>query len=81
MVDVAKYDSDEFIRRQVGMVTEVLTDYGPVNRFWCVRFWGGPPPTTPTRLRPPAHASTSACISCGAVQVRPMLVLRRYATP
>ena len=38
MVDVAKYDSDEFIRRQVGMVTEVLTEYGPVNRFWCVHF-------------------------------------------
>jgi alpha-L-fucosidase len=34
MVDVAKYTPAEFIRRQVGMIKEVLTDYGPVNRFW-----------------------------------------------
>ena len=34
MVDVAKFDGPEFIRRQVGMVTEVITHYGPVNRFW-----------------------------------------------
>lgn len=31
---VAKCTPEDFIRRQVGMVTEVLTDYGPVNRFW-----------------------------------------------
>jgi alpha-L-fucosidase len=34
MVYVAKYGGDEFIRRQIGMVKEVLTNYGPVNRFW-----------------------------------------------
>ena len=34
MAFVAKYSGEEFIRRQVGMVTEVLTKYGPVNRFW-----------------------------------------------
>jgi alpha-L-fucosidase len=34
MVDVAKYDGPEFIRRQVGMIKEVLSEYGPVNRFW-----------------------------------------------
>jgi len=34
MTSVAKFSSAEFIRRQVGMVTEVLTEYGPVNRFW-----------------------------------------------
>ena len=31
---VAKASSEEFIRRQVGMIHEVLTEYGPVNRFW-----------------------------------------------
>ena len=31
---VEKVDGPEFIRRQVGMVKEVLTRYGPVNRFW-----------------------------------------------
>ena len=31
---VANYSDAEFIRRQIGMVTEVLTTYGPVNRFW-----------------------------------------------
>ena len=25
---------DDFTKRQVGMITEVLTEYGPVNRFW-----------------------------------------------
>lgn len=34
MNSVANYSDAEFIRRQVGMVTEVLTEYGPVNRFW-----------------------------------------------
>lgn len=34
MTSVANYSGPEFIRRQVGMVTEVLTEYGPVNRFW-----------------------------------------------
>jgi len=34
MTDVAKLTGDEFIKNQVGMVTEVLTHYGPVNRFW-----------------------------------------------
>ena len=31
---VANYTCEDFIKRQVGMVTEVLTEYGPVNRFW-----------------------------------------------
>ena len=34
MKSVANYSDDEFVRRQVGMVREVLTEYGPVNRFW-----------------------------------------------
>mmetsp|Transcript_15265 Transcript_15265/g.39253 ORF Transcript_15265/g.39253 Transcript_15265/m.39253 type:complete len:598 (+) Transcript_15265:41-1834(+) len=34
MVSVAKYSPEEFIRRQIGMIKEVLTEYGPVNRFW-----------------------------------------------
>jgi alpha-L-fucosidase len=34
MNSVANYSCAEFARRQVGMVTEVLTEYGPVNRFW-----------------------------------------------
>lgn len=31
---VAKATPEEFISRQIGMVHEVLTEYGPVNRFW-----------------------------------------------
>lgn len=31
---VAKATPEEFIQRQIGMVHEVLTEYGPVNRFW-----------------------------------------------
>ena len=31
---VEKVDGPEFIRRQVGMLKEVLTEYGPVNRLW-----------------------------------------------
>ena len=31
---VANVTGDDFIQRQVGMIHEVLTDYGPVNRFW-----------------------------------------------
>lgn len=31
---VAKATVDEFLERQLGMVREVLTQYGPVNRFW-----------------------------------------------
>lgn len=31
---VANATPEEFIQRQVGMVHEVLTEYGPVNRFW-----------------------------------------------
>jgi len=31
---VAKSSCADFTRRQVGMVREVLTQYGPVNRFW-----------------------------------------------
>lgn len=31
---VSKLTPAEFIERQVGMVHEVLTEYGPVNRFW-----------------------------------------------
>lgn len=34
MNSVANYTCEDFIARQVGMVTEVLTEYGPVNRFW-----------------------------------------------
>lgn len=34
MTEVAKYDGAEFQRRQIGMLTEVLENYGPVNRFW-----------------------------------------------
>jgi len=34
MAFVANYSCAEFTRRQVGMVREVLTEYGPVNRFW-----------------------------------------------
>ena len=31
---VANLSGDAFIEAQVGMVKEVLADYGPVNRFW-----------------------------------------------
>ena len=41
MASVANYSDTEFIRRQIGMVTEVLTQYGPVNRFWSEQ---SPPP-------------------------------------
>ena len=34
MVSIMKNNCSDFTRRQVGMVTEVLTQYGPVNRFW-----------------------------------------------
>jgi alpha-L-fucosidase len=34
MSKVANYTGAEFTRRQVGMLHEVLTEYGPVNRFW-----------------------------------------------
>ena len=41
---VANYSDSEFIHRQIGMVTEVLTEYGPVNRFWCATTATMPPP-------------------------------------
>lgn len=31
---VVKASPEDFIQRQIGMVHEVLTQYGPVNRFW-----------------------------------------------
>ena len=31
---VAKVGGAEFIRRQIGMLKELLTNYGPVNRLW-----------------------------------------------
>ena len=34
MTKVAKRTPADFVERQVGMVREVLTRYGPVNRFW-----------------------------------------------
>eukprot|EP00051_Salpingoeca_urceolata_P027593 m.482267 g.482267 ORF g.482267 m.482267 type:complete len:515 (+) comp22486_c0_seq1:4013-5557(+) len=34
MTEVNKSTPQDFIDRQVGMVKEVLTEYGPVNRFW-----------------------------------------------
>jgi alpha-L-fucosidase len=34
MTLVANYSGAEFTRRQVGMIREVLTEYGPVHRFW-----------------------------------------------
>ena len=33
--EVQKVTPAEFIASQLGMVHEVLTQYGPVNRFWC----------------------------------------------
>jgi len=50
MVDVAKYDGEEFIRRQVGMVKEVLLNYGPVNRFWFDGTKGVPSGTNVSKL-------------------------------
>lgn len=32
--EVQKLTPAEFIRSQVGMLNEVMTQYGPVNRFW-----------------------------------------------
>ena len=43
---VANYTCEDFVRRQVGMVTEVLTEYGPVNRFWFDGTSSNPCPTT-----------------------------------
>jgi len=34
MTSVAKYGPKEFINRQMGMLQEVMAEYGPVNRFW-----------------------------------------------
>lgn len=34
MTQVAKYSPEKFIDQQVGMLTEVLTEYGPVHRLW-----------------------------------------------
>ena len=34
LVSVANVTADEMITREVGMVHEVLTQYGPVHRFW-----------------------------------------------
>ena len=47
-----------FQRRQKGMLTEVLTQYGPVNRLWC-----DCPPSSPTSSCParPASAPSSVC--------------------
>jgi alpha-L-fucosidase len=45
MAEVAKYSGAEFTRRQVGMLHEVLTEYGPVNRFWFDGTKGVPPGT------------------------------------
>lgn len=34
MTEVEKYSGDEFHHRQIGMLKEVLQNYGPVHRFW-----------------------------------------------
>lgn len=34
MTYVANYTPEEYITRQLGMLQEVLTEYGPVSRFW-----------------------------------------------
>jgi len=34
LTSVANTSVEEYTRRQLGMLTEVLTDYGPVNRLW-----------------------------------------------
>ena len=47
---VEKITPEEFIRRQVGMVHEVLTQYGPVNRFWFDGTTGYPADTNVTDL-------------------------------
>lgn len=31
---VAKYDADQFVKAQMGMITEVLTEYGDISRLW-----------------------------------------------
>lgn len=50
MTNVAKYSGKEFIRRQVGMIKEVLLNYGPVNRFWFDGTHHYPPDTNVTQL-------------------------------
>ena len=34
LTDVAKVDGKEFQKRQIAMITELMEDYGPINRFW-----------------------------------------------
>ena len=47
---VKKMTPEEFIEAQVGMVHEVLTEYGPVNRFWFDGTKGYPKGTNETEL-------------------------------
>lgn len=50
MTKVAKRAPEDFVERQVGMVREVLTRYGPVNRFWFDGTVGVPDGTNLTEL-------------------------------
>eukprot|EP01065_Artemidia_motanka_P032943 TRINITY_DN39921_c0_g1_i1.p1 TRINITY_DN39921_c0_g1~~TRINITY_DN39921_c0_g1_i1.p1 ORF type:complete len:524 (+),score=162.30 TRINITY_DN39921_c0_g1_i1:65-1573(+) len=50
MTSVAKYSPAEFIKRQVGMVSEVLAEYGPVHRFWFDGTTGIPAGTSKNEL-------------------------------
>jgi alpha-L-fucosidase len=39
--DIAKlpnYTATSFVEASLGKIREILTDYGPVNRFWCTLF-------------------------------------------
>lgn len=47
---VAKATPEQFLATQIGMLTEVLTQYGPVNRFWFDGTQGFPKGTNITHL-------------------------------
>lgn len=50
LTEVAKVTPADFIKRELGMVREVLEKYGPVNRFWFDGTTGAPPGTNMTEL-------------------------------
>lgn len=50
LTEVAQYTGDAFIAAEVGMIREVLRQYGPVNRFWFDGTTNAPKGTNMTKL-------------------------------